>query len=137
MKAQIGSGFRLFGIYELEENAQKCMAAVRYAAYTVQITEGSIPSVEPFERAEHVITVKRTKSGEKETDIKPFVEKISRNSDIFEMILCAGEKNLKPDLLMQEIYRLNDMEYDRSYIRITRTELMTDGFTALKDYQTL
>lgn len=136
MKAQIGPGFRLFGIYELEENAEKCMAAVRYAAYTAEITEGEVPDITPFIQADQVITLKRTKSGEKETDIKPFVVKLSQEGRKIDMTLLAGEKNLKPDLLMQEVYRLNGLEYDRSFFRLTRTELMTDGFIPLKDYQT-
>ena len=137
MESQIGPGFDLFGIYELQENAEKCMAAVRYAAYTVNIIEGDTPALTPFEQAEQVITLKRTKSGEKETDIKPFVKNVSQEGGEFKMVLLAGEKNLKPDLLMQEIYRLNGLEYDRSFIKITRTDIFAEGMVPLSQYQTL
>ena len=137
LDAQMGEGFDVKSVRIIQDGAAKGMAAVKYASYEVEVTEGAVPSAEPFMNADSVVTVKKTKSGESETDIRPLVLKMEAGGNIFRFTVKGGsENNLKPDLLMQEIYRLGGMEFDRNSIHIERTELMAEGFIPLEDYQT-
>lgn len=135
---QMGEGFGIISVREIKEGAEKGMAAVQYASYEVIVNQGEVPSLEPFESADTVIAVKKTKSGETEIDIKPLVQKIEAEGSRFAFTVKGGsENNLKPELLMQQIYRLGGCEYDRNSISIERTELLAGGFIPLEDYQTI
>ena len=137
LNEQMGEGFDVTSVSIINDGAAKGMAAVKYASYEVEVMEGDVPSVRPFMDAGSVVTVKKTKSGESETDIRPLVLKMDAGGKIFRFTVKGGsENNLKPDLLMQEIYKLDGMEYDRNNIHIERTELMAEGFVPLEDYQT-
>lgn len=134
---QMGEGFDVLSVHVINEGAAKGMAAVKYASYEVEVVEGPVPEAEAFMSADSVVTIKKTKSGESETDIRPLVLKMENSGNIFRFTVKGGsENNLKPDLLMQEIYRLNGMEYDRNSYHIERTELMAEGFVPLESYQT-
>ena len=114
------------------------MAAVRYASYEVCVTEGGVPSADLFRNADKVMAVKKTKSGIKEIDIKPLVKELEQTGNTFRMLLSAGsENNLKAELLMQEMYRLSELEYKRWFIIIERTELFAEEMIPLSKYQTV
>ena len=135
---QMGEGFNVLSVRALPEDAEKGMAAVRSASYEITVDEGVCPEIGPFLDAESVVTIKKTKSGESEVDIKPLVRELKKSGNVISMLVSAGsENNLKPDLLMQELYKLNSMEYDRNNFRIKRTELMAEGLVPLSDYQTV
>lgn len=134
---QMGEGFDVKSVKIISEGAAKGMAAVQFASYKITVNEGQVPDLAPFENAESVITVKKTKSGQSETDIRPLVLKMNASgNDLYFTVKGGSENNLKPDLLMQEICRLNGMEYDRNSCRIERTELMATGQIPLEAYQT-
>ena len=135
LSRQMGPGFSINSTCRLAEGAEKGMAAVRYAAYTVTV-QGEAPDTQPFLDAGAVVTVKKTKSGSSEIDIKPLVYRLTRDGNAYKMVLQAGsENNLKPELLMQELYRLSGIPYERSLISIHRDELMAEGFMPLSAYQ--
>lgn len=137
LDAQMGEGFDVMSVRVINEGAAKGMAAVKYASYEVEVTHGPVPDAGRFMNAGSVVAVKKTKSGESETDIRPLVLKMETAGNIFRFTVKGGsENNLKPDLLMQEIYRLNGMEYDRNNVHIERMELMAEGFVPLESYQT-
>ncbi len=138
LQEQSGRGFDVYSVSVLEDRAEKCMSTVRYAQYEVTVTEGDVPSAALFNDAEQVIAVKKTKSGEKETDLKPLVKELEQDGNIFRMLVSAGnENNLKAELLTEEIYKLSGMEYVRWNVKIMRTNLMAEGYVPLEDYQTV
>ena len=137
LNREMGEGFDVKSVRVIQEGADKGMAAVRYASYRVEVMEGAIPEVGPFAAAESVVTIKKTKSGEAEVDIKPWVLELSGEGREFKFTVRSGsENNLKPDLLMQEIYRLSGLDFDRNNIQIERQELMAEEMVPLEDYQT-
>lgn len=137
LSTQMGEGFEILGVFEIPETAAKGMAAVRYASYIVTINEGSAPDIEGFMASAEIMTVKKTKSGEKETDIRPLVISLTRSQDTYDMMVTAGsENNLKPDLLMQVLCGMSGLTYDRNNMTIMRTGLYTEGFIPLEKFET-
>lgn len=137
LNAQMGEGFEVLSVHEIPENAAKGMAAVRYASYIVTVNSGACPATDLFLASDSVITVRRTKSGEKETDIRPFVISLNRNDNKYNMTVTAGsENNLKPDLLMQVLFEMSDLEYDRNNLTIMRTELYAADMIPLERFET-
>ena len=138
LNAEVGEGFAVLCVREIPETAQKGMAAVRYASYEVTVLSTDLPEVDTFLSKEQVFTVKKTKSGEKETDIRPMVIDLSRSGSLYSMRVTAGsENNLKPDLLMQVLFELSGLTFDRNNIRILRTDLYAEGMIPLDRYETI
>jgi radical SAM-linked protein len=70
---------------------------VKYAEY---VLESDVDfSVEPLE-AESIVVLKRTKSGEKETDIKPLIRSYIKSGNTLTVVLSASpDSYLNPDFL--------------------------------------
>ncbi len=138
LNAQMGEGFDVLDIRELMDGADKAMAAVRTASYRVKVNDGKVPDPDIFLMRDEVLAIKKTKSGESEVNIRPWTKKLTLHERTFEFTVNAGnENNLKPDLLMQTLYALNGLDYDRDKLQIERTELMAEGCIPLEDYQTI
>ncbi|MCF0142364.1 MAG: DUF2344 domain-containing protein [Parasporobacterium sp.] len=132
LNKHIGTGFKVLGVIALPENAPAAMAIVKYAAFTVKVPDAAALKTEEFLSQPSIPAVKTTKSGSKEIDLKKLIYKLDFNGDSFNMILSAGgEDNIKPELLMENLYAFSGVEFDRFSLIIERTELMTDGFTPL------
>jgi len=137
LNSQMGEGFSVLDVKQIPEDAAKCMAAVRSAAYIVR-SSGTLPDPEVFLSREEVIVSKKTKSGLSEADIRPLVYELTSDRNEYRMLISSGsENNLKPDQLVQTVFELNGCPYERSEIEITRTELYADGFVPLSSFQTL
>ncbi|MGI6072037.1 MAG: TIGR03936 family radical SAM-associated protein [Lachnospiraceae bacterium] len=131
LQVQMGEGFNILGITDLADNAPKAMAAVKYASYRVTVT-GPCPDIEEFLKADEVLMMKKTKSGNKSVNIRPLVHMLTRTDNMYEMLVNAGgENNLKPELLMRALFELEGTEYDRSMLSIKRLELLSEGFVPL------
>lgn len=78
-------------------------AGLRFAEYRIEI-DGEA-DIKKLMDMKEIITEKKTKSGVKETDIRPMI--ISAESDksgrIIKAVLCCGEPNLKPELFVKVI----------------------------------
>lgn len=63
----------------------------------------SLPdSVDAFLKMQEILIEKKTKSGIKETDIRPDIKEIKIKPDSMEMILSAGSRaNLKPEIVIK------------------------------------
>ena len=140
MNEKIGEGFKVTECRILEEKAEKCMAALGFADYEIRVNEGRVPDISHFLEAEKAVTLKKSKSGEKEVDIKPLVAELSRGDDenMIKMRLHAGsEDNLNPVLLMQVLYGMEGLPFERYMISVIRTEMYTKDMVPLSRYQTL
>ncbi len=77
-------------------------------------------SVDEFTTMEKIVIDKKTKSGIKDTDIRPDIVSIKLCGGYMDMTLSAGsDKNLKPDVVVKAMnryingYGSGDCEYER------------------------
>lgn len=115
-----------------------------YADYTIKLVSPKINSntcdeINNLFSKECIIT-KRSKSGEKEVDIRDFIKKISATSNdnciVINAIVSAGnESNLNPDLIVEAIRRylnlLNSGAIDENYT-IMRNRMLDEQLNEVK-----
>ena len=103
-------GIQILECHKLEDRAKNAMSIVAAADYTLTFREGKAPSdpeaffegLEEFYRQDQIITVKKTKKGEREMDLKPAIYELSTESGrIFMKVSAGSQDNLKPELVME------------------------------------
>lgn len=96
---------------------------VKYAEY---VLESDVDfSVEPLE-AESIVVLKRTKSGEKETDIKPLIRSYVKDGNSLTVVLSASpDSYLNPDYV-SKLLGIPDCTVMRTRV------LLSDGATEFK-----
>lgn len=111
-------GVKITGVSE----GKSRMKALDYALYIVR-AENLPQSIEEFLSKESILIEKKTKSGIKETDIRPDIKSIDVFPDRMEMTLRAGSRaNLKPEVVINamnkyiEDYQSGECEYHRKAI---------------------
>lgn len=165
-----GDGFEVISVKAVQEGAKKAMAALCFAEYEVLIpmngdmqepdglpaeTERKQTMLQMQEAVQNLLAmkqllvIKKTKSGEKETDIRPQIceLQIQEKEDAGEpadaqiclhMLLTAGsDNNLKPDTLLSALYDKTDLEYRRERVTIIRKELYAEKRIPLEQFQTI
>ena len=103
------------------------MAQVKMSDYAIAL-EGEdagkvLDQIPAFLAQEHVMAVKKSKSGEKEIDIRPMAVELKRtDAGLFARLMLTEQSTLKPDLLVKV---LSDMAgVDVPEMRIHRTMLL-------------
>lgn len=103
-------GIQVLECRKLDDHAKNGMSLVAAADYTVSFREGKAPAdtktffsgMETFYAQEHIVVVKKTKKGEKEVDIKPFIYELRAAEDrVFMKVSAGSQDNLKPELVME------------------------------------
>ena len=101
---------------------------IGYAKFEID-TDG-LPDMTDYFNQEQIITMKRTKSGTKPTDIKPMIKKYSVEGNKLILILSAGAVNLNPNLVISTAE-----EYYNTQIKVNKV-LRTDVFnTAMVSFK--
>ena len=115
-----GPGFEILSVKQLEENAKKSMAAVKFASFEYYF-DGVIfteDNVSKFLAKPEIIALKKTKKGESEVDIKPQIIKLEACDDRLKMTLTAGsENNLKPETLVRAMFEMFYPDKQPEYIQ--------------------
>ncbi len=133
-----GLGFDILAVRELKEGAEKAMAAVKYASYSIAFDKPYNLLLDEYMNRSQIIIQKKTKTGMKDVDIKELTEEISLDNNILKILLKAGsEKNIKPELITEDLFKFSNLDYKRDMISITRNELFAENIVPLIDYQTL
>lgn len=110
---------RVVGAYEPSTK----FTDIRYAEYILE--NGEDFSAEPLD-AEQIVVIKRTKSGEKETDIKPLIHSYKKEGNTLRVILSAApDSYLNPDYIAK-ILGIADCTVMRTRV------LLSDGVTEFK-----
>ena len=124
----------------LPERALNSMAAVTASSYQITLTgkgrteigkawEEQFPDkmLELFNAGE-IVVVKKTKTKEEPTDIRPMIHELEYRIDgSVYMLLAAGSKvNLRPEQVLSEVCRRLDITYDRFHYDILRLETYMD-----------
>ena len=119
-------GFKITHIKEIE--GKNNFAKLALADYAIKI-EGEFPKKtleEAFRGLGTIVVDKKTKSGVKQTDIKPFVAAFREiEKGMLNVRLKTGAENLKPELLIQGLTQYVE-GFVPQRVLILRTELL-DG----------
>lgn len=91
------------------------MAMVRASDYEITLSgetaAATLDAAEEFLRRESVMAVRKTKSGEREVDIRPMALLLEREGDVLSARLMLTEKDtLKPDLLVRALAEIAGAE---------------------------
>lgn len=126
LNAAIPEGIRILAV----RKGRSRMKKLRFAKYFV--TPEVMPtSVEAFMSLKEIVIAKKTKSGIKDTDIRPDIREIRLLNGKMEMVINAGsDRNLKPDVVMRAMnkyipgYDSGDCEYHRVAIYDENMEII-------------
>ena len=99
-----------------KEFAKSPFTALTFAQYKITVT-GDIANPAVILDMPEIIMPKKTKSGVKDTDIKPFIRSIFIEGQTIYATVRCGETNLKPELLVEAIEK-----YTASHIEEYTTE---------------
>ncbi len=105
LSVQMPDGFKLLNAKPSEKKSP--FSELSLARYMIKIS-GQTPDIEKLMAMKEVITEKKTKSGVKETDIRPLIKsakvvEIKEDHAVIEAVLNCGEPNLKPELFVKVI----------------------------------
>ncbi len=123
---------RLISCRETEDAHKPPMALLRAARYRIEPRGGFAlekKDIDAFLERETIPAVKKTKSGEKEIDLKPMIHELSLDggSILCTLDLCE-EKSCKPELLFRCLYESAGLPIVD--VRVTRLMLLSerDGY---------
>lgn len=101
------------------KSRMKALENALYVVYPEKVPDG----VAEFLSMENILIDKKTKSGIKETDIRPDIKNINVYLNRIEMVISAGSRaNLKPEVVMNAMnkyisgYQSGECEYHRKEI---------------------
>ena len=122
--AQMVDGVKVTGYVKLPDNAKTAMSLVAAADYSLSYKNG-YESPYSFEEWKNII---KTKKSEREVDIKPLVYRFEvKEADkkpVFEMQVSTGSTdNIKPEFVLEAIYKSCGLEYEPLSIQIHRQEV--------------
>ncbi len=150
--AQMVDGVKVTGYVKLPDNAKTAMSLVAAADYSLFYKDG-YESPYTFEEWKNIIkenfadkdtfvVLKKTKKSEREVDIKPLVYRFevkeNEGKPVFEMQVSTGSTdNIKPEFVLEAIYKSSGLEYEPLAIQIHRQEVYArddnGGFISLLD----
>ena len=114
----------------LDDNATKAMTLVAASDYFVKFRENYVPNINldnainAFLTKDSIIITKETKKGTKEMDLKPLIYEFSTLNDGYFLKLAAGSvDNLKPELVFEELFKQNNIEFNPLSLLINRLEI--------------
>ncbi|MDP4087649.1 MAG: TIGR03936 family radical SAM-associated protein [Bacillota bacterium] len=146
------SGIRFSGVIKVpaaaegEKKVGQIMALLDAAAYRVKIQYDNTSSLEGeldlLLKSQAWNTVKKSKSGEKEVDIKPLIKEfkysIAGNTMVIEALLaCGSRENLSPELFSEYIGANTSGVKKDSFVEIMREEMYTvegKDFVSINSY---
>ncbi|WP_143319039.1 TIGR03936 family radical SAM-associated protein [Clostridium sp. HBUAS56010] len=113
LNAVMVEGIKVTECHILSDQAKNAMSLVAAADYTLAFREGKEPDnlaeffngLKTFLDQPQILITKKTKKGEKEVDIKPWIYDLSvEDETIFIKVSAGSSDNLKPELLMEAYY---------------------------------
>ena len=133
-----GTGFSVLEVRQLMENAEKAMAAVRYASYELCFAK-SLPGLcAAYLNQPSIVISKKTKTGIREVNVKELIlQMTAREKTLYLFMKTGSENSIKPELIAQDYLQFCQEEFRREEISICRKELYASGMIPLISYQTL
>lgn len=128
----MAEGIRITECHKLEDRAKNAMSLVAAADYTLSFRDGKQPDdtedffngLSAFTGQDQILIMKKTKKGEKEVNIKPFIYDLIVKEETIYMKLSAGSAdNLKPELVMEAYYQWRGETCPEFAFQIQREEV--------------
>ena len=141
----MSEGFEILEYKLLPDAAANAMSIVAAADYSLTFRPGYEPEdVSPaqwfenlvhFFGADHVMIMKKTKKGEKEMDLKPFVYELKVRDEgetpaLFMKVSAGSAANIKPELVLDAYYTSLGEERPQFAFMTEREEVYADTATA-------
>ena len=121
-------GIKILNITVLPEKAKSAMALIDAAKYkitvnNITITEDMINNL--MSKNNIIITKKNKKNVLKEIDIKPGIFNIAlgEDGDLLLLIATGSRMNVKPEIVLDNLCKVNDIEYNKFDFKIHRQEI--------------
>jgi len=121
------SGLRILDTYEVPEKAPRPAAEVAAVDYRLTGINADKAYDQIVNRTE-IVVLKKTKSGEKEVDIKPLIKEISYSTETNRVVLntllaCGSRENLSASLLSDYIKEKVESIEEDSFVDIERIDM--------------
>lgn len=137
LNAVMVDGIHVESIRMLPENAGNAMASVAAAKYAVRfVSSYQVPfklehAVKVFMEQESIPVTKQTKKSVKEMDLKPYIYEMSvRDGTVSLFVDASSSGNIKPNLVMETLFKANGQTLPEFVLQITRTDTYTNTGTA-------
>ena len=134
LSGNMPDGFKLLNSKISEEKSP--FKRIYYAEYYIEIFD-TVPTVKPLLDMKEIITEKKTKSGIKETDIRPLIKSAEvicaeEGHTIIDAVLRCGDTNLKPELFIKVLDMIGCEKND--YYKIHRTAILNESEKPLVEF---
>ena len=115
MRAALPVDLPVLEVRMVDDRHPAPMAMVRASDYEIALSgetaAATLDAAEEFLRRESVMAMRKTKSGEREVDIRPMALLLEREGDVLSARLMLTEKDtLKPDLLVRALAEIAGAE---------------------------
>ena len=149
LNAQMTEGIVTTGFSVLKDDAKNSMSILAAADYQVRFRVGYMPCsreelsemIRAFLALDEIPVQKKTKKKELTIDIRPMIRSLSMQDDgsILMQVSAGSAANLKPELLLEDMFAREGIALDPYALLITRLEMYAadqDGsLIPLADYQ--
>ncbi len=129
LNEHLPSGFKVLAAKK--EFAKSPFTALHFGEYKITI-KGDIANLAAILDMSEIMMPKKTKSGVKDTDIKPFIHSITADGQVITAVIRCGETNLKPELLMEAIEKYTDCQINE--YTTERTALLDESLKDLIEF---
>jgi radical SAM-linked protein len=131
----MNEGIKILAITELKEGEDKAMTLSYAARYCLKLRESAnfhdwTYKMEEYLKSDHLPAMKKTKSGEKEIDMKQMLFDYSfdhEKSSVNMLLSMSSKETLKPALLFEYFFKSLDKEFDTKYLDIHRIDIYKAG----------
>ncbi len=132
LNAVMNEGIEILAIEELTEGAEKAMTAAYAARYNIRFRENSKPDfdwISEFKKylaSDKLPAMKKTKSGEKEIDMKPMIFEYSfneENESVNLLLSMSSMATLKPALLFTGFFDSLSRDFSSAMLDIHRMDI--------------
>ena len=141
---QMVEGVRILSAVALPDQSKTAMSIVATADYQISFREEMRPdfdlkeAIERFMSQDTIMVTKKTKKSEKTMDIKPMIHQFYANEQgCFMNVATGSTENLKPEQVMDTLYKFLGYSFDPFMIYIHRLETYGEGFKPLEQYGTV
>ena len=144
LNTQLPEGLKILSCCTIPDQGPSAMAKVQAALYRIRFPEGMewVGIVDDFTRQDTILLTKmgkvRGRKQQVQVNIKPWIYDLQFEDERTILLLCAcgSEQNLKPELLVHEIYRQigrEDLKFSEEMSRMELYGKSKFGFFSLSN----